>query len=568
MHRGKQTMATETFDAIVVGSGISGGWAAKELTEQGLNVLLLERGKNVEHIKDYVNARKAPWEYPHRGRRTYAMEEAYPVLKRDYPLNEKNLDWWASDQDSPYTEIKRFDWYRGYQVGGRSLLWGRHSYRLSDLDFEANAKDGYGVDWPIRYADLASWYSHVEKFAGISGTRDGLSQLPDGEFMPPIPLNCAEELVKERVADAFGGKRRIVHARVANLTQALPGRSPCQYRNACWMGCPFGAYFSTQSSTLPAALATNRLTLKPWSIVSELVYDKDQQRVTGVRVLNAVDDTTVEYQSKIVFLCASALNSTWLLMRSATDIWPEGLGSSSGQLGRNLMDHHFRVGAFGRMEDGEIQDKYYYGRRPAGFYVPRYRNVDGQERDYLRGFGYQGGASRSDWRRAVRELGVGADFKERMARPGEWSVGANAFGEMLPNPNNRITLDESRTDKWGMPVLAIDCELGENEYKMRVDMQNDMAEMLEAAGVKDVSTFDNEYAPGMGIHEMGTARMGRDPKSSVLNGWNQVWDAPNVFVTDGACMTSAANQNPSLTYMALTARAANHAVEELKRGNL
>ena len=568
MHRGKQTMATETFDAIVVGSGISGGWAAKELTEQGLNVLLLERGKNVEHIKDYVNARKAPWEYPHRGRRTYAMEEAYPVLKRDYPLNEKNLDWWASDQDSPYTEIKRFDWYRGYQVGGRSLLWGRHSYRLSDLDFEANAKDGYGVDWPIRYADLTSWYSHVEKFAGISGTRDGLSQLPDGEFMPPIPLNCAEELVKERVADAFGGKRRIVHARVANLTQALPGRSPCQYRNACWMGCPFGAYFSTQSSTLPAALATNRLTLKPWSIVSELVYDKDQQRVTGVRVLNAVDDTTVEYQSKIVFLCASALNSTWLLMRSATDIWPEGLGSSSGQLGRNLMDHHFRVGAFGRMEDGEIQDKYYYGRRPAGFYVPRYRNVDGQERDYLRGFGYQGGASRSDWRRAVRELGVGADFKERMARPGEWSVGANAFGEMLPNPNNRITLDESRTDKWGMPVLAIDCELGENEYKMRVDMQNDMAEMLEAAGVKDVSTFDNEYAPGMGIHEMGTARMGRDPKSSVLNGWNQVWDAPNVFVTDGACMTSAANQNPSLTYMALTARAANHAVEELKRGNL
>lgn len=561
-------MATETFDAIVVGSGISGGWAAKELTEQGLNVLLLERGKNVEHVKDYVNARKAPWDYPHRGRRTYAMEEAYPVLKRDYPLNEKNLDWWASDQDSPYTEIKRFDWYRGYQVGGRSLMWGRHSYRLSDLDFEANAKDGHGVDWPIRYADLAPWYSHVESFAGISGTRDGLPQLPDGEFMPPVPLNCAEELVQERVASAFGGKRRIVHARVANITQALPGRSPCQYRNACWMGCPFGAYFSTQSSTLPAAMATNRLTLKPWSIVSELVYDKNTQRVTGVRVLNAVDDTTVEYQSKIVFLCASALNSAWLLMRSATDIWPEGLGSSSGQLGRNLMDHHFRVGASGRMEDTEIQDKYYYGRRPAGFYIPRYRNVDGQERDYLRGFGYQGGASRSNWRRAVRELGVGADFKERMACPGEWSVGANAFGEMLPNPNNRITLDESRTDKWGMPVLAIDCELGENEYKMRVDMKNDMAEMLEAAGVKDVTTFDNEYAPGMGIHEMGTARMGRDPKSSVLNGWNQVWDAQNVFVTDGACMTSAANQNPSLTYMALTARAANHAVEELKRGNL
>lgn len=561
-------MAAETYDAIVVGSGISGGWAAKELTEKGLDVLLLERGKNVEHVKDYVNARKAPWEYPHRGLRTYAMEEAYPVLKRDYPLNEKNLDWWASDRDSPYTEIKRFDWFRGYQVGGRSLLWGRHSYRLSDLDFEANAKDGTAVDWPIRYADLAPWYSHVERHAGIAGSVEGMPQYPDGEFMPPIPLNCAEELVAGRVRGAFDGKRRIVHARVANITRPLPGRAPCQYRSACWLGCPYGAAFSTQSSTLPAAMATNRLTLKPWSIVTELVYDEKTKRVTGVRVLDAVTETTTEFRSKIVFLCASALNSTWLLMRSATDIWPEGLGSSSGQLGRNLMDHHFRVGASGRIDDPAVNDKYYFGRRPAGFYIPRYRNVERQDRDYLRGYGYQGGASREGWSRAVRELGVGAELKDRMARPGDWRIGATAFGEMLPDPDNRITIDESRTDKWGLPVLAIDCAIGENERLMRTDMMNDMAEMLEAAGVKDVGTYDNDYAPGMGIHEMGTARMGRDPKTSVLNGWNQVWDAPNVFVTDGACMTSAGNQNPSLTYMALTARAADHAVNELKRRNL
>jgi len=561
-------MAAETFDAIVVGSGISGGWAAKELTEKGLNVLLLERGKNVEHVKDYVNARKAPWEYPHRGGRTYAMEQAYPVLRRDYPLNEKNLDWWVNEQESPYTEVRRFDWYRGYQVGGRSLLWGRQSYRLSDLDFEANAKEGVGADWPIRYADLAPWYSYVERHAGISGSAQGMAQFPDGEFMPPIPLNCAEDLVSERVRGHFDGKRRIVHARVANITQPLPGRSPCQYRNACWLGCPYGAYFSTQSSTLPAAMATNRLTLKPWSIVTELVYDRDAQRVSGVRVLDALTDATTEYSAKIVFLCASALNSTWLLMRSATDVWPEGLGSSSGQLGRNLMDHHFRVGARGRIDDAAVNDKYYFGRRPAGFYIPRYRNVDRQERDYLRGFGYQGSASRGDWRRAVRELGVGADFKDAMGRPGDWQIGATAFGEMLPNPDNRVTLDPTRKDKWGLPVLAIDCATGENERLMRVDMMNDMAEMLDAAGVKDVTTYDNEYAPGMGIHEMGTARMGRDPNTSVLNGWNQVWDAPNVFVTDGACMASSANQNPSLTYMALTARAADHAVDELKRGNL
>jgi choline dehydrogenase-like flavoprotein len=496
------------------------------------------------------------------------MEDAYPVLKRDYPLNEKNLDWWASDQDSPYTEIKRFDWYRGYQVGGRSLTWGRQSYRLSDFDFEANAKEGIAVDWPIRYADLAPWYDHVERHAGISGSHENMPQLPDGQFQPAMPLNCGEELIAGRLKGHFDGRRRIIPGRAAHLTRPLPGRGQCQYRNACWLGCPFGGYFSTQSSTLPAAMATGRLTLMPYTIVTELVYDRDRQRVSGVRVMDAVTEKTTEFQAPVVFLCASALNSTWLLMRSATDVWPDGLGSSSGELGHNLMDHHFRIGAQGIIRDQSLNDKYYFGRRPTGFYIPRYRNLNGDKRDYLRGFGYQGSASRLGWERAVRELGVGADFKDRMSEPGEWRTGATAFGEMLPNHDNRIGIDQARTDKWGLPVLEIDCEMGENEALMRVDMANDMAEMLEAAGVSDVETYDREYYPGMGIHEMGTARMGRDPKSSVLNGWNQVWDAPNVFVTDGACMTSAACQNPSLTYMALTARAADYAVQELKRGNL
>ena len=557
---------TESFDAIVVGSGISGGWAAKELTERGLRVLMLERGKNVEHVKDYVNAGKAPWEYAHRGGRTREMEDTYPVLRRDYPLNEKNLDWWASDRDSPYTEIKRFDWYRGYHVGGRSLTWGRQSYRWSDFDFEANAREGIAVDWPIRYTDLAPWYDHVERHAGISGSREKLPQLPDGEFLPPMPLNCVETVVAERVASKFEGRRRIVPGRCANLTQPVAGRGACRYRNACWLGCPFGAYFSTQSSTLPAAMATGRLTLKPFAIVTDVVYDRDRKRASGVRVLDAISTTTTEYRARLVFLCASTLNSTWILMQSATDVWPGGLGSSSGELGHNLMDHHFRCGANGTFNG--LNDKYVFGRRPTGFYIPRFRNLFGDTRGYLRGFGYQGSASRQGWERAVAELGVGGAFKDAMAMPGAWRVGATAFGEMLPNHANRVAMDHTRKDKWGLPVLAIDCATGENERLMRRDMMNDMAEMLEAAGVTDVRVFDNGYFPGMGIHEMGTARMGRDPQTSVLNSQNQVWDSPNVFVTDGSCMTSAACQNPSLTYMALTARAAEFAVAELKRGNL
>jgi choline dehydrogenase-like flavoprotein len=373
-------------------------------------------------------------------------------------------------------------------------------------------------------------------------------------------------MIAARLAKQFEGHRRLIPGRCANLTRPLPGRARCQYRNACSLGCPSGSYFSTQASTLPFAKATGRLTLKTFAIVTDVVYDRDRRRATGVRVMDAVTRATTEYSARVVFLCASTLNSTWLLMRSATDVWPGGLGSSSGELGHNLMDHHFRCGANGGIEG--LQDRSVYGRRPTGFYIPRFRNLFGDKREYLRGFGYQGSASRQGWERAVAELGVGASFKDEMATPGPWRIGGTAFGEMLPNHANRISLDLSKTDKWGLPVLAIDCATGDNERLMRRDMMNDMAEMLEAAGVKDIRVFDNGYFPGMGIHEMGTARMGRDPKTSVLNGHNQVWDSPNVFVTDGSCMTSAGCQNPSLTYMAMTARAAAFAVDELKRGNL
>ena len=559
-------MAAQTFDAIVVGSGISGGWAAKELTERGLRVLLLERGRNVEHVKDYPNALKGPWEIPHRGRIPVALREKHPVLRRDYVLNETNYDFWAHEDEHPYIEKKPFDWFRGYHVGGRSLTWGRQSYRWSDFDFEANAREGVAIDWPIRYSDIAPWYDHVERFAGISGSREGLAQLPDGEFLPAMPLNVAERHVADGIRTAFNDTRRLIIGRVANLSVPHQGRTLCQYRNKCSLGCPFGAYFSSQSSTLPAATRTGNLTLRPNSIVTRVVYDKDRKRATGVEVLDAGSRQTTEYNARIVFLCASSFNSTWILMNSATDVWPDGLGSSSGELGHNVMDHHFRVGATGRI-DG-FADRIVNGRRPTGFYIPRFRNVHGDAREYTRGFGYQGSASRQGWARDVAELGIGAPLKEALREPGPWTIGMTGFGEILPYHDNRITLDRSTTDAWGLPVLAMACEIRENEQRMRIDMMNDAAEMLEAAGVRDVATTNTGYNFGRGIHEMGTARMGRDAKTSVLNGHNQVWDAPNVFVTDGACMTSASCVNPSLTYMALTARAAAFAVEEMKRQNL
>ena len=559
-------MANNTYDAIVIGSGISGGWAAKELCEGGLKTLMLERGRDIVHIKDYVNATKAPWEYPHRGGRTQQMSKDYPVLGRNYFLNETNLDYWANDKDSPYVEVKRFDWYRGYHVGGRSLMWGRQSYRWSDIDFEANAKEGIGVDWPIRYKDIAPWYSHVEKHAGISGALNGLPQLPDGEFLPPMDMNCAEQHIADGINSHYKGKRNMIIGRTANLTKALPGRNHCQYRNQCAMGCPFGGYFSTQSSTLPAAVATGNLTLRPWSIVTRILYDKDKKKATGVEVLDAQTNQTYEYYAKVVFLNASTLNSAWVLMNSATDVWPDGLGSSSGELGHNLMDHHYNAGAWGTVEG--FDDRYYFGRRPNGVYVPRFRNLNGEKRDYVRGFGYQGLASREGWSRDIAEMNIGGDYKDALSEPGKWVFGMAAFGETLPYHENKVTLDKNKKDKWGLPILAIDAEIKDNEKKMRVDMVNDAMEMLVAAGIKDPAKFDSGYNMGSAIHEMGTARMGLDPKTSVLNKWNQVWDAQNVFVTDGAAMASAACQNPSLTYMALTARAANYAVEELKRGNI
>lgn len=562
-------MADNTYDAIVVGSGISGGWAAKELTEKGLKVLMLERGRNIEHVKDYVNANKESWEFPHRGTRVSRKTwEEYPVLRRDYPLNEVVLDYWVKDTECPYTETKPFAWFRGYHVGGRSLTWGRQSYRWNKWDFEANGKDGFGVDWPIRYNDIAPWYSYAEKFAGVQGSKEGLDVLPDGEFLKAMEMNIVEKDVAARLKEYYKGNRHMFIGRSANITEPKPEqkRTNCQYRNRCWRGCPYGAYFSTQSATLPAAMATGNLTLRPFSIVTKVLYDKDTKKATGVEVLDAETNKTYEFKAKIIFLNASAFNSTWVLMNSATEIWPEGLGSASGELGHNVMDHHFRVGAGGSMEG--YQDKYIFGYRPTGVYIPRFRNVYNDKRDYVRGFGYQGGASRSGWGHEVAELTIGGDFKEAISEPGNWGMSITGFGEMLPYHENKISLDKSKKDKWGLPVLNMDVEIKDNEWKMRKDMMEDAKEMLEAAGVKDVRTFDAGYQVGMGIHEMGTARMGRDPKTSVLNGNNQVWDAKNVFVTDGACMTSASCVNPSLTYMALTARAAEFAVSELKKGNL
>ena len=559
-------MAGNTYDAIVIGSGISGGWAAKELTEKGLKTIMLERGRNFEHIKDYKTANLDPWDFPHRGAVTQAQRAVRPVISRNWGAAEAIMDYWANEQDCPYTEVKPFNWWRAYQLGGRSILWGRQSYRWSDFDFAGNAKDGWAIDWPIRYKDIEPWYDHVERFAGVSGSKEGLPQLPDGQFLPPMEMNCVERDVASRIKDHYKGKRHMIIGRVANLTAPIPGRTQCQFRNRCWEGCPFGGYFSTQSSTLPAAVATQRLTVRPFSIVTRIIYDKDTRKAKGVEVLDAETNKTYEFFAKIVFVNASALNSAWILMNSATDIWPGGLGSSSGELGHNIMDHHYNLGASGVMEGYE--DKYVYGRRANGIYVTRFANLFGDKRDYLRGFGYQGGAGRNGWQRNVAELSIGADLKEGLTEPGEWTMGIGGFGELLPYHENKISLDKEKKDKWGLPVLAMDAEIKDNEKKMRKDIVLEAVAMLESAGVKQVSSHDTGHHVGDGIHEMGSARMGRDPKTSVLNGHNQVWDAKNVFVTDGACMTSSACQNPSLTYMALTARAADFAVEELKKGNL
>ncbi|HEX3935279.1 MAG TPA: GMC family oxidoreductase [Puia sp.] len=554
------------YDVIVIGSGISGGWAAKELTERGLKTLMLERGPNYEHVKDYKTANLDPWQFPHRGEVTQEQRKERPYIARTWGAKEEVMDSWAKGIDCPYTEVKPFNWWRAYRLGGRSTLWGRQSYRWSDHDFEANQRDSWAIDWPIRYKDLAPWYDHVEKFIGVSGSVEGLEQLPDGHFLPPYDMTCVEKDVSARLKEHYKGLRHMIIGRVANLTAPIPGRTQCQFRNRCWEGCPFGGYFSTQSSTLPAAVATGNLTVRPYSIVTRILYDKDKQKATGVEILDAETNKTYQFFSKIVFLNASALNSAWVLMNSATDVWPGGLGSSSGELGHNIMDHHYNVGAAGVMEGYE--DKYYYGRRANGIYIVRFANLFGDKRDYLRGFGYQGSASREGWERDVAEMSIGKGLKETLTEPGGWTVGVTGFGETLPYHENKISLDKKVKDKWGLPVLSMDAEIKDNEHKMRKDMAGEAKAMLEAAGVTQVRTWDNGHHLGDGIHEMGSARMGREAKSSVLNEHNQVWDAKNVFVTDGACMTSAACQNPSLTYMALTARAVDFAVGELKKGNI
>jgi choline dehydrogenase-like flavoprotein len=559
-----------TYDAIVIGSGVSGGYAAKELTEKGMRVLVLEKGKKFDHVTAYEPSYKDPWDFKYNGQLTNEQKASHPKLSRDYPYNEMTEKYWMNDSDALYKEVKRFDWFRPDIVGGKSIMWGRQTYRLSDIDFEANLKDGIAVDWPIRYKDIAPWYSYVEKHVGISGEALGLPQLPDSEFLKPMDMYCVEKEVRQRIEKNFPGRNMTI-GRVANLSEAKEaqlkiGRSACQYRNKCRLGCPYGAYFSTQSCTLPPAAKTGLLTLRPDSIVSEILFDNAKQKATGVRVIDSVTKDVREYFAKIIFVCGSTVATTALLLNSKSSRFQNGLGNDSGELGHNLMDHHFKIGASGTWEGDE--DKYYIGRRANGIYIPRYRNIGNDKRDYLRGFGYQGSGSRTSWNRGANDMSFGADYKDAMTKPGPWMMNLSGFGETLPYHDNKMYLDPTDKDKWGIPLVVFDAEFKENEKKMRKDMMEDAKEMLESAGLKNVRAFDNGSYPGMAIHEMGTARMGRDPKTSVLNGNNQLHGVKNVFVTDGACMTSTSCVNPSLTYMALTARAADFAVKEIKKRNL
>jgi len=554
-----------TYDAIVIGSGISGGWAAKELCENGLKTLVLERGPIVEHIKDYPTMNDDPWDMDLREVLTPEEQKKHYKAIRSGFVGKSVEHFYANDQENPYTEVKPFLWIRGHQMGGRSLLWGKQTYRWSDLDFEANARDGHGVDWPIRYRDIAPWYTYVEKFAGISGEALGLPQLPDSHFLPPMELNCVEKHIKGRIEKDFPGRHMII-GRVAHLTEPLNGRGKCQYRNRCSRGCPYGAYFSSNAVTLPAANATGNLTIRPYSIVQSIVYDDAKGKATGVRIIDAETGEDLEYNSRIVFCNASTLSTTQILLNSTSDRFPNGMGNDSGELGHNLMDHTYRIGAVGKV-DG-FEDKYYKGRRPNGIYIPRYVNVDDASRsdEFVRGFGFQGGGYRGGNPANSRDFGEA--LKAQLVQPGPWEFFITGFAECLPYHENHVSLDTTSTDKWGQPTLAIDCEYKENEKALNARIRKDAREMLEKAGLRDVIDFDNEHEPGYGIHEMGTARMGHDPKTSVLNGTNQIHAVQNVFVTDGACMTSSSCVNPSLTYMALTARAANHAVDELKKMNL
>lgn len=571
---------SEPFDAIVVGSGITGGWAAKELCEKGLRTLVIERGRHVEHGKDYVTEWLQPWEFALRGRGDKRLyERDYPIQSKNYAFGEATRHFFVSDRQHPYVTdgSKEFRWIRGYQLGGRSLIWGRACWRWSDLDFEANLRDGHGVDWPIRYADIAPWYSHVERFIGIAGEKRGFPHLPDGEFLPPWEMNCAEQFVRQGIERAYRGRRGrrgryMTITRVANLTQPLPGRGQCQARDQCARGCSFGAYFSSLSSTLPAAQRTGRLTVVTDAIVESVLHDEQTDRATGVRVIDAKTKEVREYHGRLIFLNASTIGSAQILLNSKSARFPNGLANSSGEVGHNLMDHLSKAGA--RAIVPGLEDKYIYGRRPTGTYIPRFRNLgvkgDGGEEkvQFLRGYGIQAGASRGGWNRGSSMAGLGAEFKQQLRQPGPWRVTMQGYCECLPRHENYVELDSQQQDQWGIPLVRIHWAWSENEKALRADMKTQAAEMLEASGCRDVETYDDDAPMGFSVHEMGTVRMGHDPKTSVLNAHNQAHDVPNLFVTDGACMASNSCVNPSVTYMALTARAVDYAVGELKRRNL
>ena len=559
------------FDAIVIGTGISGGWAAKELCEKGLKTLVLERGRMIKHIEDYTTMNDDPWDYKNGDVITQEIKRVQPKQSRtDYVNSESTKHFFVNDLEHPYKEEKPFNWIRGYHVGGRSLLWARHTYRLTDFDFNANLKEGIAIDWPIRYKDIAPWYDYVERYIGVSGKNENLPHFPNGIYLKPMELNCAEEVLQKKVNNSFDD-RIVSNARIAHITEGTKpglGRVSCQYRNRCRRGCPYGAYFSSNSSTLPAAELTGNMTLKPNSLVHEIIYDKNLRKATGVRVIDSNTKEVFDYKAKVIFLCASTVGSTSILMQSISERFPNGMGNDSGELGHNLMDHHFQVGADAIIEG--IEEKYYIGRKPAGFYIPRFRNLggDSNQKNYTRGYGYQGDASRGGVSKNALELGYGSDFKRSITKPGDWSIGMQAFGEILPYHENKMYLDQDDKDSWGLPKVVFDAEIKENELNMRKDMMQQAIEMFEAAGAKEIVPYDKKYIFGNGIHEMGTARMGDNPKNSVLNKHNQIHAVKNVYVTDGSCMTSSGNANPSLTYMALTARAVKHAIQELNKKNL
>lgn len=565
-----QTSANgNTFDVIVIGSGISGGWAAKEFTEKGFKTLVLERGKDVQHLKDYPTTNMLPWEFKHRGQIPNAIQEANPVVSRCYAFKEDAMHFFVKDTEHPYVQEKPFDWIRGYQVGGKSLLWARQTQRWSDFDFEGPARDGFSVDWPIRYKDLAPWYSYVEKFAGISGNKDGLAVLPDGEFLPPLDLSCVENYFKDVVRKAYSD-RHVIYGRCAHLTEPKAihfeqGRAQCQKRNLCQRGCPFGGYFSSNSSTLPWAAKTGNLTLRPNSIVESVIYDDKKGKVTGVRVIDTLTKEVSDYFARVVFVNAAALNTNLILLNSTSKRFPKGLGNDNGLLGTHIAFHNYRA-RIGAEYDGFL-DSTTDGRTPTSAYLPRFRNVQKQETGFLRGYA----AGFSAQRGSKKDTGgFGKSLKQNLASTelGNWSVGSHMMGETIPKPTNFVSLDPDKKDAWGMPLLQTHISYDDNDEKMILDFFEQMTEMYTKAGFTNIKTHDTRQAPGLDIHEMGGARMGKDPKTSILNQWNQVHVCPNVFVTDGACMTSTSTQNPSLTYMALTARAADHAISLLKKGEL